>query len=160
MTQEVITKRITSSQQSMFLAKLRNFFRKSVLKYLLASGLIAIGIPNFFGGFVLTFLGFFAGLCILSFIIMYTSSKIQARKLAFDASVTFEESIISIQHLNKTLIEKKEWNWIVNAQENKYGYFLMLQKYPKIELILLKSNLTEEETKTFRSFLVKNSLVT
>ena len=49
MPTENITKRITNNQQSILLAKLRNFFRKSILMYFMTSLLIAIGEPYFFG---------------------------------------------------------------------------------------------------------------
>ena len=159
MSQEALTKRITSNQESMLLAKLRNYFRRSVLKYLLASGLLAIGIPSIFGGFLMTFIVVFLCLCILSMIVMFTSSKVQARNSKFDANVTFEEGGITIQHLNKDLHEEKQWSWIVNAQENQVGFFLLIQKHPRLELNLLKDKLSDNETITFRSLLRNKSLI-
>jgi hypothetical protein len=131
-----------------------------MLKYLLASGLIAMGIPSVFGGFVMTFIGLFLCLCILSMVVMYFSSKVQARNSKFDANVTFDERGISIQHINKDLREEKQWTWIVTAQENKVGFFLLIQKHPRLELSLLKDKLSENEINTFRTLLRHKSLIT
>jgi hypothetical protein len=157
MDQELITKRLSSNEQSILLSKLRNFFKRSILKYLIACGLLAISFPSLLGGIVWTMLGTFTILCVLSFLAMYFSSKVQANKTIFDANVTFGESDITIEHLNKELIEKKKWDWIVGSQENKYGFFLTIQKKPRIELILMKTNLSENEAISFRSLLRTNT---
>lgn len=156
MQQEHITKRIVINQQSLLLGKLRNFFRRSIIKYFISSIFIAIGIPTLFGGFIWTFLGTFVCLCILSMIAIYFSSKFQSKKMQFDANVTFNEAEIIIEHLNKQLIERKNWDWILRSQENKYGFFITIQKRPRFELILLKTGLTDNEANILRSLLLKN----
>jgi hypothetical protein len=156
MEQELITKRLSSNQQSILLAKVQNFIKRSVFKYFIASILLAIGLPSLFGGFVWTLLGTFATACLLSFLAMYLSSKSQSNKNIFDANVTFGESEITIEHLNKSLSEKRNWDWIINSEENKYGFFLTIQKQPRVYLILAKIKLTENEENEFRSLLERN----
>ena len=87
---------------------------------------------------------------------MYLSSKSQSTKNKFDANVTFGESEITIEHLNESLVEKRKWDWIINSEENKYGFFLTIQKQPRVYLILAKTKLTTNEENTFRSLLKKN----
>jgi hypothetical protein len=156
MEQELITKRLSSNQQSILLAKVQNFIKRSLFKYLIASVLLAMGAPSLLGGFVWTLLGTFVACCLLSFLAMYLSSKSQSAKNNFDANVTFEESEITIEHLNGSLLEKRKWDWIINYEENKYGFFLTIQKQPRVYLILAKTKLTKNEENAFRSLLERN----
>ena len=156
MEQESITKRLSSNEQALLLAKVQNFIKRSAVKYFIASVLISISFPSLFGGFVWTLLGIFTGCCLVSFLVMYLSSKTQSAKSIFDANVTFGESEIVIEHLNKQLSEGRKWDWIISSEENKYGFFLTIQKQPRVYLILVKTKLTKSEESTFRSLLEKN----
>ena len=154
-----VIKHITSNQRSIFLAKLRNFIKRGIFRDVIASILIAISVPNLIGGLVPTLFISFLLLCIVHIATIYLSSKLQAQKQLFDAMVTFEEAGIRIDHTNSDLVEQKTWDWILKAQENKHGFFLMIQKYPVVELSLLKNQLSAAEANTIRSFLEKNTLI-
>ena len=150
-----ITKRITSQFDFILIAKIRNFTRRSLWKYLVASIFIAIAYPDLFGSPFKTLFFIFAIVCVLSLSVIYLSSRIQAKENLFDADVTFTVSEIIIEHKNKALTEKKDWNWIIHSVESKSAFILLIQTRPRFEIYLLKEKLNTEEMNQFRAWLVK-----
>lgn len=150
-----INKRIKSRKDYILIAKIRNFLKRSIFNYLIASLLIAVAKPSLFGNFTYTACFIFTVLCLLSLILIVISSSIQAKRMQFDADITFTTSEIIITHKNKDLIEKKNWDWILNAEENKHSFYLLIQKNPRLELILHKRNFNREEIAALQEWIKK-----
>ena len=140
-----IEKHLVSNFGAILVGKLYNFRKKSFWKYLIASVLFSIGKPELFGNFYLTFIGIFLFLIVISLAVMILSAKIQEKKIKFDAIVELFEDKILINHLNKDLVEEKDWSWINKIVIIKEIIFFETNQYPPLIFNIPKKKITDEE---------------
>lgn len=74
-----------------------------------------------------------------------------AKKVNFDAEVTFGHDQITIDHNNKDLSETKDWSWIKSIQSTKNAIWFTVNALPPIVLTMSKDKLTQEEIDFFES---------
>ena len=140
-----IEKHLVSNFETILVGKLYNFRKRSFWRYLVASVLLAIARPKLFGNLYLTFLGTFLSLILISFAVMIWSAKSQAKKNKFDAVVELFKDKIVIHHLNKDLVEEKDWSWINKIIIKKETIFFETNQHPPLILHIPKKNITDEE---------------
>jgi len=126
-------------------AKMYYFFKKSLYRYLLAAIILGIvaGIDSYSP--LISMIIYFMCIMIVVLPLMYISGRIQARKINFDADISFNESEILVDHRNKDLQEKKDWNWIKNMAIQKERIFLELNEEVPFAISIPTMKLTGEE---------------
>lgn len=102
---------------------------------------------------------YFVGLCILSLTVIYISATIQFKSRKFDANVSFEKDKITIQHLNRNLVEEKNWDWISKSSKDKKAFYfeILNGKYGDMLFIPL-SIITNEQADILGTWLKINSV--
>lgn len=144
---------IQSNKAYLLSRKIMNFLKRSVLRYFVASTLFGVIYPYILGSMLLSVFVYFISLCFLSLTVIYISSTIQSKNRKFDANVTFQKDKITVKHLNKNLVEEKDWNWISkSSKDEKAFYFEVLNgKYGEMLVVPLKSisNLEAETLSTW-----------
>jgi hypothetical protein len=151
-----IRRRFASSYKYLLQAKLRNFWRRSLWQYALGSALLTGVKPELVGNYLVTFFVIFLALCLLSLSLIVVSSRMQEKRVIFDADVEFKADHIQIEHRNKTLVETKDWRWILAVEETPAYFYLTIEKQPRLELIVDKAALTPVETDTLRNWLAQS----
>jgi hypothetical protein len=125
------------------------FFEKSIWVYLLATIVIAhlapLGPLDSFVSFII----YFISLMVLVVSLMVLSAKMMARRLSFDADVTFGEKEITVAHRNKALTEVKDWGWVKKIDSKKDQFYLVLKGRTPFTVSIPKSKLTDEEIAFF-----------
>ena len=152
-----ISKRIHYSFSFILQAKLRNFFKRSLFRYLFSSVIfyyIITEIDHYQGG-LLVFLFVFLGLLLLSGIVMLLSSYFQANKRKDKSFVlTLKENAILLIYDKTGLTEENSWDWIKKAELFYDTYYLDRKDKYKEAIIVKKSSLTAGENITLRKWLV------
>lgn len=145
---------LQSNKAYLLSRKIMNFFKKSVLRYFVASVLFGVLYPIILGSILFSTLVFFLGMCALSLSVIYISATIQSKSREFDANVTFEKDKITVQHLNKNLVEEKSWDWISkSSKDDKAFYFEVLNgNYGEMLFIPLKT-ISNQESETLLTWL-------
>lgn len=142
----MVTKRITINYNSVLKAKIYFFFRRSLWRYLFAILVIAYIFPLNPPGFLLSGLIYFFGFAIVVLAPLYHfSSVMMAKKIDFDADVTFSEAHITVVHRNKQATEIKEWTWISNIDITSNNVWLVTKEAPRFLISLNKNKLSESE---------------
>lgn len=139
--------------------KIMNFFRRSILRYFIASVLFGVLYPTILESMLISALVYFVGLCVLSLTVIYISATAQSKSRKFDANVSFEKDKITIQHLNRNLVEEKNWDWISkSSKDEKAFYFEILNgKYGDMLFIPL-SIITNEQADILGTWLKTNDI--
>ncbi|MCL2163810.1 MAG: hypothetical protein FWH55_05300 [Oscillospiraceae bacterium] len=156
-----ITKTFGYSISIILHAKLRNFIKKSVWVYLLASLLFANALDGvFMAPFVGRFLIVFGGLLLLSISSMLISSRlIYLKKRKDNADITFKEDQIIVYWKYSGETEIKTWDWIKSFEEVNDIYYLDLDVWPKNVVIISKQKLTNDESIVLHEWLYKNNKI-
>lgn len=68
-----------------------------------------------------------------------------AKKIDFDAEVTFTDAHIIVVHQNRQSTEIKEWTWIRNIDITSNNIWLVTNEVPRFLISLSKNNLSENE---------------
>lgn len=140
----------------MMRAKLRHFFRRSLLRYAVGAALIAFGLHGLAGKAsqaeiavrgIVYFLLLCAGVLVLHVIAAFVQSRRQTPR-----QVTFSESDIVVTQQGETV--RHGWPWILAAQESNNMLALQIQRSPPRELFLPKSKLPNNDYQTLRGWLV------
>jgi hypothetical protein len=154
-----ITKSFKYTINTILYAKFRNFFKRSLWKYIIASLLLAYGLSTLNRNTGLSvfnlFIIMFSGLILLSVTLMVVSSYLLfLKKRQDDLEITFRENEIEVFWILKDQREIKSWNWIKGAEESNCIYYLDLDVYPSNVIMLAKQRLSIEENDLFYSWLV------
>lgn len=142
----MVTKRITIDYNSVLKAKIYFFFKRSIWRYLPAMLIVAYIFPLNPPGFLLSGLIYFFVFTIVILVPLYHfSSVMMAKKIDFDADVTFSEAHIVVAHKNKPSTETKEWTWIRNIDITANNVWLVTNEAPRFLISLPKNKLSESE---------------
>ncbi len=160
----VITKIFTNSFQSILLAKIRRFLRRSIFRYILAAVMISYGryllatinsdqlgsVPLSAVDIVIEGGVGFILLCLFVIILMVVAAKFQSNRKQ-EYTITFKcDELIVTQDGSTT---HHDWDWIISA-EYSLGILALLNKnHPGLEVFLPKSSLTEAEFETLQGWL-------
>lgn len=142
-------------------AKHRNFIKRSIWKYLIASFIMAVGLKGYLietdTSLVKLSLLIFISIAVISYILIIISSFIIARKKREESmTITLRENEIHVYYMHKGIREIKEWDWIKSFQELNNVYYLDLDVWPRNVIMMSKSKFTEIEKETLFEFLRKN----
>lgn len=142
-------------------AKLHNFIKRNVWRYLLVSLALAFSFSVFFQQpFTNCFLLVFGISILLSMAVMIISSYflyLKKRKDSMD--ITFKESQIIILRNYSGEIENKNWDWIKKVEADKYTYYFIVDGWPSNYIMISKLKLTPDENLTLRKWLQKNNKI-
>ncbi|WP_142688325.1 hypothetical protein [Chitinophaga polysaccharea] len=142
----MVTKRITIDYNSVLKAKIYFFFKRSIWRYLFAILPIAYIFPLNPPGFLLSGLIYFFIFTIVILVPLYHFSSVRmAKKIDFDAEVTFTDAHIVVVHKNRQSTEIKEWTWIRNIDITSNNIWLVTNEVPRFLISLSKNNLSENE---------------
>lgn len=142
----MVTKRITINYNSVLKAKLYFFFKRSLWRYLFAILIIAYIFPLNPPGFLLSGLIYFSLFAVVILVPLYHFSSVTlAKKIDFDAEVTFSEANIVVVHKNKQSTETKDWTWIRNIDITANNVWLVTNESPRFLISLSKNKLSESE---------------
>lgn len=142
----MLTKRITIDYNSVLKAKIYFFFKRSIWRYLLAILVVAYIFPLNPPGFLLSGLIYFFAFIIVILVPLYHFSSVMlAKKIDFDADVTFSEANIVIAHKNKQSTETKDWSWIRSIDITANNVWLVTNEVPRFLISLSKNKLSESE---------------
>jgi hypothetical protein len=157
-----ITKTFAPNFRTILLVKLRNFMSRSIWLYALGSVVVAAGItlsnnqPLFssLSEFYFSFL--FLASIVISFSAMLFSSFLLVRSSKSDlTTVTFREQDLLVARTSGGPTVQ-HWDWIVSAEETRRSFYFTTRVFPRYELVLSKSTLSEEENLLLKTWLRKN----
>jgi hypothetical protein len=148
-----ITKSFKYTVNTILHAKFRNFLKRSLWKYMIASLLLALGSSSLNEARDLStlnqFLIIFSCLIALSVVLMVISSYIlYMKKKKDDMEITFKEGEVKVFWYSNGVKEIKSWNWIKSVEESNGLYYLDLDVMPRNVIMLAKQRLTSEENDT------------
>ena len=83
-------------------------------------------------------------------ILIYISSKIQAKKYVFDADVEFSNSKIIIHHRNKNLVEEKDWLWVKALKFMPDDLVIQIDEKPSV-ILIPRNKMDQEQIKFFEN---------
>jgi hypothetical protein len=154
-----ITKTFVNSFGSVLLAKIRNFMRRSIFLYALATALITFGLH--FSSidsissieFIRIWGTYFLGIVFITLIFILISAIIQSRRI-FPRKLTFREEELILSQGGTT--EIKSWDWIISAEEKPRFFAFLVQKRPRLEMFLSKDKLEYQEGQLLREWLIKH----
>ncbi|MDO7874399.1 hypothetical protein Q5H93_06615 [Hymenobacter sp. ASUV-10] len=132
-------------------AKLYNFRRRSLWRYLLAALLLSAARPGLLGSFALTWLGLSAGLVLLGLAVVLLSSY-RMGPASFAAEVTFRAEGIEVRPADGAPAQAHDWRWLRRADESGRYFFLTVRDLPRLILLLDKHRLAPEEITAFRAW--------
>ncbi|TSE04974.1 MULTISPECIES: hypothetical protein [Aquimarina] len=151
-----VTKTVTINFYTILKAKVYNFINRSIIKYIIASILIAIVNPNLFGSMLKTAIGITLIIIFISLIIIVLSAKIQSNRLIFNAVIEFNNESIAIHHVgSKQKPEYKNWDWITSITEKNNEIWLKTNETRLRYINFNKKKLTVEELDFFRKQMKK-----
>ena len=153
-------KTIAFSFSSIFHAKIRNFKKKSLVKYAFSSVILSAGIILNRGGNplsksgLLLCLNLFLLLSIFSLFCIYTSSLFMARKLAHKRMIyTFSRRGIHIVNQINGMEEEHDWSWIRSRELTKKAFYLKVRSKRPYEIILDLKKITDTELELLKKWL-------
>jgi hypothetical protein len=157
-----IRKTFANSFHDMMRAKWRWFLRRSILRYAIAIALITYGLhgtdANLTSAEVVTRgVLYFVILCVAVMMIHVVAAWIQSRRVT-PRTVTFTEQDVVVEYKGKSV--SRGWDWIVSAHESPALISLLVQKSPRLELYLRRTELDEHEYSTIRSWLTSHGKLT
>mgnify|MGYP005999327773 FL=1 len=161
----VISKTFTNSFHSIFLAKMRGFWRRSISRYLLAAAMFSYGrylLNNINSDFLDStrlstaeiILEGFIGFTLLFFIVillMIITAKIQSIRLQ-PITIAFKEDELIITRKGKAV--QHDWDWITSAESTQGMLAFLIEQRPRYEIFLAKSKLTDAELEQIQSWLI------
>lgn len=163
----VISKTFTNSFHSIFLAKMRGFWRRSIFRYLLAAVMLSysryllislnsdsLGSERLSTADII--LEGFIGFILLSSIVillMIVAAKIQSKRLQ-PITITFKEDELVITRKGETV--QHDWDWIISAENTRDLFTFLIEQRPRYEVFLAKSKLTGAELEKIQSWLISH----
>lgn len=147
-----LTRSFRSTPQDMRVAKLYNFRRRSLWRYLLAALLLSLARPELLGNFALTWLGLAASLLGVGLAVVFASSYWRTPRPVFEAEVTFQADTIVVRPASGAPAETHDWRWLRRTDEAGPYFFLTVRGFPQLILLLDKRKLSPEETDAFRAW--------
>jgi hypothetical protein len=155
-----ITRRLGYSYSSILEGKVRNFLRKSMFMYLIASLLFFMATNQVLkvNNKVLVFIAIYIVLLIVSVLVMIISSYFQFEKRKHDGLIVsfMEERIYVTDELIGSKVER-QWNWIKQVELLKETYYFDLNANSKEVIILRRKNLSEQEDEKLQTWIRLNS---
>ncbi|MFC5406734.1 hypothetical protein [Cohnella soli] len=155
-----VTRRLSYSYLSILEAKVRNFLRKSIFLYLIASFFMFNGMNQVMqvNNKVLFFLSIYIALLIFSVMVIIISSYflLQKRK-NFGLVVSFMEGHILVSDETTGNKVERDWNWIKKVELLKESYYFDINVKHKEVIILRRTNLSEEEDRKLQEWIKLNS---
>lgn len=156
-----ITRTFRYTYKTILHAKLRNFAKKSMWKYLLTSLFIAYGssgyFGNLFGSFINRFWILFISLILLSAALIAVSCYIlYVKKRQDNMDITFKENKIEVNWTFKGIKETKGWDWVKGFEQVNNICYFDLDVWPKNVLMIDQRKLSAAEIQTLRRWLEKN----
>jgi L-lactate permease len=148
-----ITHPFRTTFSSLLVGKLYAFRQRSVWRYLLGALLLSLAQPQLLHNFWLTLVALAGAFVGLGLAMVALSSYVQRRQQLFEADVTFWPTHIEVQPTSGALAETHDWQWVLQASEDKRRFFLVVRSFPRLVLLLDKSRLTAEEVAAFRTWL-------
>lgn len=135
---------------------------RSIWLYALGSLVVAAGLalsnnqPLFSGLTEFYFSFLFLAAIIISFSAMLFSSFLLAQSSKSDlTTVTFREQDLLVARTTGGPTVQ-HWVWIVSAEETRRYFYFTTRLFPRYQLVLSKSALSEEETAQLKTWLRKN----
>jgi len=155
-----VEKRIIYTYSIILRAKIRNFLKKSLLKYTIASLIYAAGMALVRGRALLSaesafvFINFFLIFLSLSFIFMFISSWILERKFkGWSMIYTFSARGIHVRNEKNGQVEDHGWEWISAYQLTDRTLFLTIRSVKPFEIILDRDKLSLKELALLQGWL-------
>ena len=127
------------------------FLRKSLLRYIVLT--LILGFLRPINGIspILTAIIYFIGVNLILWPLQYISARIMAKKMNFHAVVDFSEHVIQVEHLNKDLIETKDWSWIKKIDISKERIWLTINQLRPLIISIPTSKLTASQVEFFET---------
>ena len=151
-----ITKTFANTFPHMMRAKLKWFFRRSLLRYAIATALITYGLHGVNASLqpreiAVRGLVYFAILCFAVLVLHVVTAWMQSRRIT-PRTVTFTEDSVVVDFQGESV--DRGWDWIIAAEESPTLIALLVQKLPRRELYLQKASLDDDEYRTVHEWLV------
>jgi hypothetical protein len=140
----------------MMRAKLKWFFRRSLLRYAIATALVTYGMHGINAslqprGMAVRGLVYFAILCFAVLVLLVMTAWMQSRRIT-PRTVTFTEDSVVVDFKGESV--NRGWDWIIAAEESPTLISLLVQKLPRLELYLHKASLDDDEYRTLHEWRV------
>jgi hypothetical protein len=155
-----VTRKLSYSYSSILEAKVRNFLKKSVFLYLIASFLVFNGMNQLMkvNNKVLLFISIYVVLLIFGVLVIIISSYFQLQKRKNSGYViSFMEGHISVGDEKTGNTVEREWSWIKKVELFKDSYYFDINVKPKEVIILRRTNLSEQEDRKLQEWIKLNS---
>jgi hypothetical protein len=157
MSPKEVTSRFIYSLNAILEVKVRNFLRKSIFLYLIASYLFMSGVSQIkeVDNKVLLFFAIYISVLVMGVAVVIISAYIQFnRRKDVGLIISFTEDRIIVTDEFTGITTKKDWNWIRQVQLLKGTYYFDIKDKKEV-IILRTNNLSEAENTALEAWIIE-----